>query len=133
MSYAAAAALQAAIYAHLGAAPDLAGVPVLDAVPPANAPQTWVLIGPEEALDASDKGAAGAEHRLVVSVVTTAEGFAGAKAVAGAVCDALAGPLPALARGHLAGLWFQKAVARKLDNGAVRRIDLTFRARVDLG
>jgi hypothetical protein len=133
MSYAGAAALQAAIWQHLSTLPELVDMPVYDAVPPASAPETYVLIGTEEAVDASDKGAAGAEHRLVISVVTTETGFSPAKVVAAVICDALATPALTLTRGRLAGLWFAKAVARKIDNGAVRRIDLTFRARVDLG
>ena len=37
----------------------------------------------------------------------------------------------ALARGRLVGLSFQRAVARRVDEGRVRRIDLSFRARVE--
>ncbi|MFN3646842.1 MAG: DUF3168 domain-containing protein [Gemmobacter sp.] len=132
MSYAAAAALQAALHERLTQAPALAGVPVLDAVPGGQAPATYVLIGPEEVRDASDKSGPGAEHRLVVSVVSRAAGFAAAKGIAVAVTDVLSGPVPALARGRLAGLWFVQAEARRLDNGATRRVDLTFRARVEL-
>lgn len=132
MSYAAAAALQAALFQHLSAVPDLAAVPVYDAVPPAVAPDTYVLIGLEDAVDASDKTGAGAEHRLVVSVISVVAGFATAKGIATVICDALEGASLTLARGHLVGLWFQKAAARKLDNGAIRRVDLTFKARIDL-
>ena len=35
-----------------------------------------------------------------------------------------------LAEGRLVGMWFDRAQARRLDGGAVRRIDLRFRARV---
>jgi hypothetical protein len=129
MSYGAAAALQAAVYAHLGAVPGLA---VFDAVPSGAAPETYVLIGPEEVRDASDRAGAGAEHRLAISVVSRAPGFAPAKAAAGAVTDALEGAALVLARGRLVGLWFQQAQARRLDNGATRRVDLTFRARIEL-
>ena len=38
-----------------------------------------------------------------------------------------------LDRGHLAGLWFLRARARRAENGAGRRVDMTFRARIDLG
>jgi hypothetical protein len=132
MSYAGAAALQAAVYERLAGWPALAGVLVLDAVPSGVAPETYVLIGPEEARDASDKSGAGAEHRMVLSVVSRAAGFAEAKGIAAAISDALTGDGMALARGRLAGLWFQQARAQRLDNGALRRIDLTFRARVEL-
>ena len=129
MSYGAAAALQAAVYAHLGAVP---GLEVFDAVPAGTAPETYVLIGPEEVRDASDRDGAGAEHRLGISVVSRAQGFAAAKAAAGAVTDALDGAGLTLARGRLVGLWFLSAQARRLDNGAVRRVDLVFRARIEL-
>lgn len=129
MSYGSGAALQAAVYARLAA--ELAGVPVLDAVPGGQAPETYVLIGPEEVRDASDSSGSGADHRLAVSVVSRAAGFAGAKAVAVAASDALTGASLVLARGRLVGLWFLTAQARRLDNGAVRRVDMVFRARIE--
>ena len=54
--------------------PALTGVATYDAVPP-NATGTFVLIGPEEARDQSDKSGAGAEHQMVISVITDATGF----------------------------------------------------------
>jgi hypothetical protein len=36
-----------------------------------------------------------------------------------------------LSAGTLVGLQFQRAVARRLEQGDSRRIDMTFRARVD--
>ncbi|QUS35153.1 DUF3168 domain-containing protein [Falsirhodobacter algicola] len=126
MSYGTAAALQAAIHGQLMAALD---VPVLDDAPDGE-PGTWVLIGPEEARDRSDKTGPGAEHRLVLSVMSDAEGFERAKGVAGAICDALARPMQ-MTRGRIAALWFDRAVARRLDAGRTRRIDMTFRARVE--
>jgi len=139
MSYGMAAALQGAIFARLTGDAALAaqvGGAVHDAIPPGTPPGTFVLIGPEEVRDASDASGAGAEHRLTISVISTAAGFANAKAVAVAVGDALAAPLPPLARGRLVGLWFQRAVAKRErpaapGAGEVRRIDLTFRARVE--
>lgn len=129
MSYGSAAALQMAVYDRLTT--ELSGVPVLDAVPGGQAPETYVLIGPEEVRDASDKSGDGAEHRVSVSVVSRAAGFAGAKAVAVAASDALTGATLSLARGRLVGLWFLQAQARRLDNGAVRRVDMVFRARIE--
>ncbi|MBJ2150901.1 DUF3168 domain-containing protein [Paracoccus sp. IB05] len=131
MSYAAAAALQAAIFQRLSTAPALAGVAVHDALPP-SPPGLFVLIGPEEVRDASDKSGAGADHRLLVSVISDAEGFLAAKAVSVAISDLMAGPLPALSRGRLVRLAFDRAVARRIGEGIVRRIDLTFRARIEL-
>lgn len=131
MSYGSAAALQAAIYQRLTGWPALAGVPVLDAVPVGQAPESYVLIGAEEVRDASDQSGPGAEHRLAISVVSRRSGFAEAKALGVAVSDALAGAALTLARGRLVGLWFLRAQARRLDNGSIRRVDLTFRARVE--
>ncbi|MFN4172367.1 MAG: DUF3168 domain-containing protein [Pseudorhodobacter sp.] len=131
MSYGMAAALQAAIYKRLSALPDLAGVPVLDAVPEGGPGGTFVMIGPEEVREASDKTGAGAEHRLVLSVISDADGFLAAKTVAVTVSDALDQVPLALARGRLVSLAFQRASARRLKDGAVRRIDLSFRARVE--
>jgi hypothetical protein len=131
MSYGAAAALQAAIYVRLIGWADLAGIPVVDAMPAGSAPETFVLMGPELVADQSDKTGGGAEHRLEISVISTATGFLAAKTVAAAVSAALAdAPLDLLAE-RLVGLSFQRAVARRLDQGAVRRIDLTFRARIE--
>lgn len=131
MSYGAAAALQAAIYARLTAAPALTGVPVVDAVPTGGGTGTFVLIGPEDVIDQSDKTGGGAEHRLTVAVISDAAGFLAAKDVAVAVSDALIDAPLALSRGHLVGLRFLRAKAVRLDEGGTRRIDLSFRARVE--
>jgi len=132
MSYAGAAALQAAIYGRLTAATALAGVPVYDAVPPGAGAGTFVLIGPEDVLDRSDKSGGGAEHRIKVAIISDATGFRAAKTVAVAVSDALVDAPLTLSRGRLVGLHFVRGVAARLDEGNVRRIDLTFRARVEV-
>jgi uncharacterized membrane protein YtjA (UPF0391 family) len=131
MSYGAAAALQSAIYQQLVAAPALAGVAIYDAVPPGPA-ATFVLIGPEEARDQSDKSGLGAEHQLVISVITDATGFLGIKTIAAAISDALIGVPLTLTQGQLVSLFFLRASARRISEGETRRIDLTFRARVQL-
>lgn len=131
MSYAAAAALQAAVYARLTGWPALAGVAVVDAMPTGTAPETFVLIGPEAVVDQSDKTGPGAEHRFEVAVISTDTGFLSAKTAAAAISDALVGASLTLAAGHLVGITFQRALARRLDEGATRRIDLTFRARIE--
>lgn len=129
MSYGSAAALQAAIFQRLTAA--TLGVPVVDALPAGTGTGTFVLIGPEEVTDASDKTGPGAEHRLTVSVISDAAGFRAVKDVAVAVSDSLGGAELVLSRGRLVSLRFLRALARRLDEGAVRRIDLTFRARIE--
>ena len=55
-----------------------------------------------------------------------------AKTVAAAVSQVLLAGGMTLGTGHLVSVNFQRAVAQRLDEGAVRRIDLTFRARVDI-
>lgn len=132
MSYAAAAALQAAVYGRLSGYAALAGVAVLDATPPGTGPETFVLIGPEVVNDRSDKSGAGADHLLAIAVISTASGFRRAKEVAGAVSDALLGAGLTLSKGRLVYLAFVQARARRLGEGDVRRIDLTFRARVEI-
>lgn len=133
MSYGAAAALQAAIYQRLTADTVLDGLvngAIHDAVPPGNPVGTYVSIGPEVVKDASSQTERGAEHEFSVSVVTDAQGFQNAKAIAAAVSDALTGATLVLARGHLVGLWFLRARARRVEDADVRRIDLFFRARI---
>jgi hypothetical protein len=132
MSYAGAAALQSAIFQRLTAATPLAGVPIHDALPPGGGTGTFVLIGPEEVRDASDKSGLGAEHRFTVSVISDGSGFQAAKTVAVAVSDALVGATLVLTRGRLVHLLFQRARASRIDEGEVRRVDLTFIARLEL-
>lgn len=131
MSYAAAAALQSAVYQRLAGATVLAGVAVYDAVPPSPA-GTFVLVGPEEVRDASDKSGSGAEHQIVISVISDGTGFLGAKTIATAISDELIGAALTLTRGSLVSLLFLRASARRIDEGEVRRVDLTFRARIEL-
>jgi hypothetical protein len=131
MSYGASSALQTAVYQALTSAPALVGVAVYDAVPPSPA-GTFVLVGPEDVRDASDKSGQGAEHLLAISVVSDGTGFLAAKTIAGAISDLLTGANLTLTRGRLVSLLFLRASARRIDEGEVRRIDLTFRARTEL-
>lgn len=130
MSYALAGAVQAAVHGVLSGHPALDGIAVLDAVPPGGASGTFVLIGTEEVRDASDATGEGAEHRVEVSVRSDAAGFLAAKAVAAGVCDAMEG-LALAAPARVVGVWFLKAKAVRSDDGAERRVDLTFRVRVE--
>lgn len=135
MSYAASGALQAAVYQRLAADAGLAalvGGAIYDVVPAGTLPTTYVTLGPEDARDASDKTAQGAEHRFVVSVVTAAAGFQTAKDAAAVISDALVDAALPLDRGRLVSLSFLRARARRVQKNDIRRIDLTFRARVDV-
>lgn len=132
MSYQAAAALQGAIYSRLAGFPALAGVAIVDAMPPGTAPGSFVLIGPEVVTDQSDKTGAGAEHRFDISIISDASGFLTAKGIAGAVSAALEGAALTLGFGRVVSISFTRAVARRLDEGTTRRIDMTFRARIEI-
>ena len=132
MSYGTGAALQAAIYARLTADATLAalvGAAIYDAPPAGRLPPLWVSLGAEEARDRSDVSGTGTEHRIMVSVVGEATGFAQAKEAAAAISDALHGADLALARGRLVALRFVQARARQ--SGTGRRVDMTFRARTE--
>lgn len=134
MSYGVSAALQEAVYQRLSgdaALTALVGGAIYDALPPGSLPEIYVTLGPEEARARSDRSGGGAWHRFTVSVVTDGAGFHAAKEVAAAISDALVNADLVLARGRLAGLHFFRARAQREGSGALRRIDLTFRARVD--
>jgi hypothetical protein len=132
MSYAASASLQAAIFAHLSGYPALSGVKIVDAMPPAATAGSFVLIGPEAVRDQSDKTGFGAEHRLEISVISDVSGFTTAKSIAGAVSTALIDADLTLTTGTLISLSFIHATARRIEEGITRRIDMTFRARVQI-
>lgn len=140
MSYEAGAALQIAVYQALRTDPALAaliGDAVFDAMPVTAPSGTYVALGAEDVADAGDMTGRGTRHDFVVSVLSGADegggGFADVKAAAGAVARALEDGAVALEHGRLAGLWFVSARARRVESGAGRRVDMTFRARIDLG
>ena len=133
MSYGVAAALQAAVYQRLADDVDLnalVGTHIFDALPAGALPPLYVVLGSEDARDASDKTGGGALHQFTVTVVTESAGFASAKAAAAAVSDALVDAPLSLSRGSLVSLNFYKAKAARVGSGAVRQINLIFRARV---
>jgi len=133
MSYAAAAALQAALYQRLSADPvvqALAGGRIYDAAPVGEVPDLYVMLGPEEAKDRGDFTGHAARHAFTVSVVADTGGFQRAKEVAAAISDSLVDARPALARGRVVRMDFVRAVARRVGKAARRRIDLRFAALV---
>ncbi|MGC8202245.1 DUF3168 domain-containing protein [Aliiroseovarius sp. PTFE2010] len=133
MSYGVAAALQSGVYSALSADSALAalvGTNIFDAAPTGTVPALYVSLGPEDVTDRSDKDGSGANHDFTVSVVTDAAGFQTAKEVAAAVSDVLTGAALTLTRGTCVGIWFMNAKARRVKDGASRRIDLRFRAYV---
>lgn len=138
MSYAGACDLQAVIWQALRddvALGALVGDAIFDAMPVDPPSGPYVALGVEDVTDAGDVTARGARHDFVVSVVEGGEagGFASVKAAASAAVAALDGAAPALPGARLVGVWFQRARARRAEQGGARRVDLTFRARVDFG
>lgn len=133
MSFGTAAALQAAVFALLDADTALGALVtgVHDEVPSGPVSGTYVTLGAGEVRDISDATGGIGDHRFVVSIISDAEGFAAVKAAAAAVTDALAGAAPVLTRGRVVCLSFQRARARRVRAGQVRRIDLTFGAIVE--
>ncbi|TLP56509.1 DUF3168 domain-containing protein [Parasedimentitalea maritima] len=130
MSYALSAALQSAVFQHLGNDPALVGIAIHDALPSGTVPPIYVLLGDEDVRDGSDKSGAGALHRFTLSIHSDSAGFSSAKQLASTLCDSLISAPLVLSRGQLIGLWFDRANARRLSDGS-RRIELRFRARVE--
>lgn len=134
MSYHSAAALQVALYDLLSADTELATlVPggIFDATPPGTPQGTYVVLGTEEVIDRSDVTGPGAEHRVLISVVSDAAGFLTAKQAAAQIATRLEGPEPLLSQGRIVAIWFHQAQAQKTEAGATRRVDLRFRIRVE--
>jgi hypothetical protein len=134
MSYSISAPLQSAVFAALSADPDVSaavGGAIYDALPAGALPALYVSLGPESVSAADDKTGGGAIHLFAVSIITENPGFSAAKAAAGAVCDVLHGADLTLSRGRLVSMRFERARAGKIDEGTGRKIDLTFRARVE--
>lgn len=134
MSYGVAAALQSAVFQALTSDAVLTGLvggDIYDAAPSGVLAGTYVSLGPEEVREHSTKTSSGATHEFSVSVITDTGGFAPVKEIAAAISDVLVDAPLTLARGHLVGLGFLKASARRVPEGDLRRIDLTFRAHVE--
>jgi hypothetical protein len=136
MSYAFAGALQAALHGALTAHPDIMRLAiggVHDEPPPGEhgrAPAgPYVLIG-DEAVSAWGAGdTPGASHVVEFAVIGAALGFSSLKRIAGAVCEAVLGPLaPEGAR--VVSATFLGARTRR-GRASMRRIDLRFRVIVE--
>ncbi|MDO5641888.1 MAG: DUF3168 domain-containing protein [Paracoccus sp. (in: a-proteobacteria)] len=138
MGYHASAALQGAVYHCLRGDPALTGLvgdAIYDALPVAPPAGVYVSLGPEEVRGFADSSGSASRHDFVVSVLAGSEeeaGFRAVKEAAMAVSEALEGADLTTDTGRVAGLWFLRARARRAGNGAERRVDLTFRALIDL-
>jgi hypothetical protein len=132
MSYAATAALQAAVYNAMiddAAVSALSGGAIFDALPPGPVPSLYVSLGPERVRDRSDKTGQAALHDFPIKIVSTGVGFQTGKSLAAAISDALVGADLTLTHGRLVELRFLRAIARRISNG--REIDIWFRALID--
>lgn len=138
MTYALSWPLQEAVYGTLTADATLTalvGDRIYDAPPHFAADEApgepWMTLGDERVDDWSTKDGAGAVHVLTIAVHAPARGFAEAKKVAGAVCDALLDAAPAPARGHVVHIGFVSGRTRRSDNDLMRRIELRFRVLIE--
>jgi len=134
MTYAVSSALQSAVFGAVSsnsALQALIGGDVFDQPPSGVLPLTYVVVGEEDVQARSDISANGAVHDLTISVFSDAAGFSAAKAVAVTISDALVDVPLALTRGRLVSMSFLRARARRGKAPDGRRIDLTFRARVE--
>ena len=134
MSYAAASALQTALFSLLSGDATLATLApggVFDAPVPGTPQGSYVVLGIEDALDRSDISGPGAEHRVTLQVISDAHGFATVKDAAARVDALMQGPVPTLSQGRVVAVWFQDARARRLDGGDLRRIELRYRIRIE--
>ena len=78
MSYAIASALQSAVYRRLmedSAVAALVGDHIYDAPPAGSVPDTYISLGPETVVDASDATGGGAQHSFDVSSWRRLRGF----------------------------------------------------------
>lgn len=135
MSYLAAEALQKAVFSALVAdvaLHDLVGGHVFDTGPAGAAPALYVQLGPEAVRARSDASGDVARHDVVVSVVSNADAFAGAKAAAARVSEVLYNADLTLERGRLVQIAFRRATAKRVRGAAGRQIELTFRALIDV-
>jgi hypothetical protein len=95
----------------------------------ANAGPT-ILIGEETVRPWGAADTAGAEHRVVVSLVAREGGFGALKQLSALVSDAVLAPM-ALARGRIVLARFIGIRARRTGSLGLRQVDLTFRIVIE--
>lgn len=132
--------LHRAIFAHLSAHVPLRtalGGPnrIFDAPPHADRPGAprppYLTMGDETAEVWDAQGHSGAVHSLSFEIWSRGRGFAEAKAILSALCDALNDPPLTLARGRLIHLRFLRSETGREEQGESRRIRAVFAARVE--
>ncbi|RMF37088.1 MAG: DUF3168 domain-containing protein [Alphaproteobacteria bacterium] len=138
MTYALSWPLQEAVFARLSADPTLSGLVggrIYDAAPHAvqasDPLEDYVTLGEEVARAFDTATDHGASFDFAVAVHSGRQGYARAKAIAGAICDALIDAPLSLSRGKLIGLRFLQAQAQRGRPPVRRRIVLRFRAVIE--
>ncbi|MEM9197010.1 MAG: DUF3168 domain-containing protein [Pseudomonadota bacterium] len=135
MTYALGWPLQQAVYAVLAADSALSALVadrIYDAAPhagtAADPADVYVTLGEELARPFDTVDCHGSRIDFSIAVHSGDEGYATAKSVAGAICDALIDAALPLARGQLVGLRFLQAQAQRGRSPTRRRVTLRFRA-----
>ena len=138
MTYALSWPLQQAVYGAFTADPAITGIVgerIYDAPPPFAADDMpdapWITFGDERVDDWSTKDSAGAVHLLSVAVHAPRHGFADAKRIAGAVCDALTAAPLVPSRGRVVHVGFVSGRTKRSGADAMRRVELRFRVLVE--
>lgn len=125
------APLQTAIFEQLTAAPELAGLSdrIFDDAPhqSTDGADAYVTLGDEQVSAWNTATESGAVHEVVIRVYSPVRGFLTAKQIAADLCAVLCGAPPAPSRGAVITHEFIGAQTRREEQGALRRIDLTFR------
>lgn len=131
MTMALSAPLQTALYAQLTGAAELAGLSgrIFDDAPhqSADIKEAYVTLGDERVAAWNTATETGAAHEVVIRVYSPVRGFLTAKQIAADICGVLCGAAPAISRGTVITHEFSGAETRREEQGALRRIDLTFR------
>ncbi|MEM7270528.1 MAG: DUF3168 domain-containing protein [Pseudomonadota bacterium] len=131
MSMAFAAPLQTALYATLTGAPELASVAgrIFDDAPhgSTDVSEPYVTIGDEDVSPWNTATEVGAIHEVEIRIYSPVRGFLSVKEIAGSVCEVLCGTAPLLTRGRIVTHEFTGAETKREEQGALRRISLTFR------
>lgn len=132
MTMAFSAPLQRALFERLTTAPELAGLGgrIHDDAPHRSrdtGAEPYVTLGDETVSPWNTATDSGAAHDAVIRVYAPQRGFLGVKEIAASIVALIEANPPAPERGVIVTHEFSGARTRREENGALRRIDLTFR------
>lgn len=126
-----AAPLQTALFVRLSTATELAALNgrIYDDAPhqSADATEAYITLGDESVAAWDTATETGAIHDVVIRIYSPVRGFLTPKQIAGSVCEVLCAADLTLSRGRVVTQQFTAAETRREEQGALRRIDLTFR------